>query len=723
MNRREFLLTTTALGLGTMARASAGPLQCRLPAPPNTPKIAQTIAQLGRTRVDDYAWLKDPNWKDVWRDPHTLDPKILKHLQAEEDYLEAVMVPEKSLEQKLFSEMALRSDSANTPPERRDGVWAYFTRFGPGADHPAYYRLRVDKNSGDELLLDCQARSAGQAFFKATNAKNSPDHKLFAWAEDIHGSERFSIRVKDLTNGEVLPDTIDGAFGPFEFSADGNWIFWVWRDNNSRSAKVFRTPSRGGKSVLVYEQSNLANLMTVTKTASGGYVMIRSWNADDSEVWLIPSGKPTSPAFVVQPREMGLVYSVEEWRDRFVILTNADGAVDFKLMWADLNKPGRENWREWIAHRPGHYIIDMLPFPAHFARIERVDANPHVLVSQIDDLSESEIRFKEMAYAVSFDGDQEYREDRLRLIYQSPRQPKTWLECDLNSGKRKTLKTQGAGANFSPNKYVVERIWVPADDGVKVPVTLLRRTDVAVNGTAPMLLYGYSSYGWTTEDAFSIPNLSLVDRGWVYGIAHARGSSDMGWDWYLQARKFHKKRTFEDFIACAEHLVSTGHAARDKIVIHGFSAGGLLVGAVANMRPDLWAGVIAQAPFVDMLNTMSDASHPLVPLTRPDWGDPLADPKAYDYIASYSPYDNVTAKAYPPVFASTSVADDRVGYWEPAKWIAKLRDKSTSGNPMMMHVDIEAGHGGGTGHLSELKMAARFYAFAITAASGKGFCR
>ena len=722
MNRRAFLLSTSALSLISLAPDGAFATSCMALPPPTTQKIPLKIRQLGRERIDDYAWLKDPNWKAVWQNPQVLRKEILEHLKTENAYASAVMAGEKQLEADLYVEMASRTDTDDTPPGHRNGDWIYFTRFSAGANNLSYLRRPSGGDGSEELLLDGQERSRGHAYFKIVGATNSPDQALFAWGEDVFGSERFRIHIKDLKSRTILANTIDGAFGPFVFSSDSQWIFWIWRDENSRPAKVFRRPVRGGDDILVYEQSDLANLMTVTRTASGSHVMIRTWNADDSEVWLVPADNPTAPAAVVQPRQTGLVYSVEEWRGRFVILTNADDAVDFKLMWADPQKSGREHWRDWIIHRPGHFVIDMLPFAGHFVWIERVDANPVVVSVRAGDLAQSVIPFDEAAYAVSFDDDQEFERDSVRLVYQSPRQPKSWIEYELSAGSRKTLKVQGAGPSFSPDNYVVERVWARADDGARVPITLLRRKSDPPNGKRPLLLYGYGSYGWPTDAEFSISNLSLVDRGWAYAIAHVRGGSEMGWAWYLQARQFQKKKTFTDFISCAQHLGDAGYAARNKIVIHGFSAGGLLVGAVTNLRPDLWAGVIAQAPFVDMLNTMSDASHPLVPLTYPDWGNPLVDPAAYDYIASYSPYENVSAKAYPPVLATTSVADDRVGYWEPAKWIAKLRAKSTSGNPMMMHVDVEAGHGGAAGRLAELKRDAMFYAFAIAAASGQGFC-
>ncbi len=718
MDRRKFLATATALLTCDWTAAFAMPWSsCALPSPPVTAKRPKRIVQLGSVRVDDYAWLKDPNWKEVWRNPATLNPAIKAHLEAENAYADKVLAPTLPLQHKLFQEMLVRSGGDESAPPIPDGPWLYFSRFPTGAQHPSWYRRRRDGTSGDELLLDGEARAKGRAYFNIVNAIHSPDQKLFAWAEDAHGSEKFQIFVKDLETGTVLPNPALSAFGDFVFSPDSQWIFWVWRNENSRPAKVFRRPARGCADTLVYEEHDPAFLMAVSCTAAKSYVMIRTWNAESSEVRLISADTPTAEPRIVEPRAHGLVYSVEDWKNRFVILTNADGAVDFKLMWADRRAPARRSWREWVPYRPGTFIIGMQPFRDYFVRIERIDANAMLVVTRTKDLFSHTIVFDEPAYAVTVSQEQEYASSILRYVYQSPRQPKQWTAYDMTSNRADVLKTQSAGPGFDKNRYVVERLFATANDGARVPITLLRKRETKLNGSVPLLMYGYGSYGAFVEPVFSGPDLSLIDRGWVYAIAHVRGGSAKGWSWFLQARRLHKTLTFTDFISCAEHLIESGYGHRGGIVIHGFSAGGLLVGVVNNMRPDLWAGVIAQAPFVDMLNTMSDPTHPLVPLTRPDWGDPLADVKAYDYIASYSPYENVKAQRYSPVLATTSVSDDRVGYWEPAKWIAKLRASSTSGNPMILKTEMEGGHGGAAGRLAELRQTALFYAFAIWTAT------
>ena len=703
MNRREMLLTSAAVALWP-------PASWAKPAPPVTPRRLLRIEQLGRVRIDDYAWLKDPDWKTVWRDPSRLDPEIRAHLVAEDAYADAVLAPTLPLQRELLAEMRGRTARDDPPPLIQDGPWLYGERLTPGARHPAYVRSPAD-GGAEHLLLDVDARAAGRAFFAVRGAAHSPDHRLFAWAEDDVGSENFRIRVRDLETGALTPGPAEHAFGDFAFSPDSAWLFWTWRDADSRPAKVFRRPARGGADVLVYEERDPAFLVQVTLPASNDVVMIRAWNAESSEVWLIAAAEPTAAPHVVQPRAPGLLYSVEPWNGDLVILTNANGATDFKLMRADPASPGRANWRAWAPYRPGRFIIEMRAYKDHFVRRERADGNPVVVVTDRDS-RERTIDFDEPAYAVDFVAGGGFDSSVLRLLYRSPRTPPQWLDYDMGSARSRVVQETSL-ADFAPDRYVVERLFAVAPDGESVPITVLRRRDLKLDGAAPLLLTGYGSYGFTMEADFSAANLSLVDRGWVWAIAHVRGGSAKGWGWFLAARRNTKKVSFTDFIACAEHLVRHRYTLAGRIVTHGFSAGGLLVGAALNMRPDLWAAVIGQAPFVDMLNTMSDATHPLAPLARPDWGDPLADPTAYDYIASYSPYDNVSPKPYPPVLATTAIADDRVGYWEPAKWIAKLRALGAGGRPMLLRTRMAGGHMGGTARDDELAQDALFFAFAM----------
>jgi oligopeptidase B len=698
VNRRLFLLTGVALAASPALAAVA---------PPRVPKQPSRINQLGRTRVDDYAWLKPANWKEVWRDTAVLDPKIRAWLETENRYSDAILAPTKPTREALLRQMkAWTAPDLETPPMIA-GPHAYVTRFTPGAQYPQHLRRPAD-GGPEKLLLDEQARAAGHAFFRIVNPTPSSSARYFAWAEDVTGAEKYIIYIRDQLTSQVFEGPHD-AFGTFAFSWDGEWLFWTWRDEHSRPARIYRRPTTGGPDILVYEEPDPAFLLTVTLTNSGRYFCIRSWNDVTSEVRLVNTGAPAEPPLLVAPREAGHLYSVEQHLDEFVILTNSGGAVDFKVMRAPLDAPQRANWREWIPEQRGRTVTDIRGFAGRLARLVRVEGNSTLLLR--DTGQDLAVEFDEPAYVLGL-APSDYDGRVLRLTYESPKTPKTWIDVNIFSGLKTTVAAQPV-PGLDRNRFEVRRLHAKASDGAEVPITVLCRKGQKLDGSAPLLLTGYGSYGADYEPGFSIPNLAMVERGWVWAATHVRGGSEKGRDWFEQARQLKKKISFTDFIACAEHLIGERYTARRRIVLHGFSAGGLLTGAALNLRPDLFGACIGQAPFVDMLNTMSDATHPLVPLTRPVWGDPLADPADYDYIASYSPYENVAAKAYPPVLATTAIGDDRVGFWEPAKWIAALRERSTSAAPMLLHTEMAGAHAGAGGRFDEMAQIARMYAFAI----------
>jgi len=714
ISRRGLLAGTAALVLAGNARAARYKARA-LPRPPATPRIPKRIEQLGRIRVDDYAWLKPDNWKEVWRDPGVLDPKILAYLEEENRYCDAVLRPTEHLQSKLLKEMMARTPERLETPAIADGPFAYFTRLVPGAEQPQYMR-RPREGGAATILLDAQKRAAGLKYLSIRNAIHSPDHRLFAWAEDRTGAEKFTIFVKDLATGEILPNGPQDAFGDFEFSADSQYVFWVWRDSKSRPARLYRRPSRGGSDTLVYEEPDPGFLMEVTRSASGDYLFLRSFNDVAGEVRLIDGHNPTQSPVLVSPRAPGVDYSIEHWRDRLVMRTNANGAEDYKLMWTPRSSPSGP-WTPWVTYSPGRTITELYPRAGLFSWLERVEGNLHVMACGQDGVRREPVSFSEAAYKLAVQPT-EYRENTLLVTFESPRSPPRWIRCDIETGRLTVLASQNAPS--APAKaYVLKRIHARAADGALVPVTVLHAVRTRLDGTAPLLLTGYGAYGYSYETGYSAPLLTLIDRGWIWAVAHVRGGGEKGREWFEQARQLKKKISFTDFISCAETLIGTRHTRAKRIALHGYSAGGLLVGAANNMRPDLWSAVIGQAPFVDMLNTMSDATHPLVPLTRPVWGDPLSDPAAYDYIASYSPYENVRRQPYPAVLATTAISDDRVGFWEPAKWIATLRRHSTSGRPMLLHIEMAGGHQGASGRTGELSQLARMYAFAIWQTAGQ----
>jgi oligopeptidase B len=687
------------------------------PKPPVAPKIPHRIEQLGRVRTDDYAWMKDDNWQQVLRDPKALRADVRDHLNAENAYTKAVLAGTEDLQAQLFAEMKgrIKEDDSSVPAP--DGPFDYYVRYDLGAEHPVHGRRARGAAEGEEVLLDEEALSKGKAYFHVGGAHHSPDHKLYAWAADEQGSEYYQVRVKDLATGEEVGPPIESAYGDFCFSPDSQWLFWIWRDENARPAKVFRRAARGGEDTLVYEEKDEGMFLGVGVAADDSHVLIHVGNQETTELWLIPAADPTAEPVVAEPRQVGVKYALDHWTDRWVIRTNADDAVDFKLCVSDAAVPARSTWREWIAHRPGHYVVGFAAYANHLVRAERVNALDTLVVTSREG-GEHVVDFDEEAYALNLEGGYEYDTTTMRFVYQSPTTPRQTFDYDMATRARTLRKTQEVPSGHDPARYVARRLLAKAADGAEVPITLLMLKDVAQDGSAPVLLYGYGSYGHAMEPSFSIRNLSLVDRGWIWATAHIRGGSDKGWGWFLDGRKEKKPNTFTDFIACAEHLVAEGYASKGRIAAYGGSAGGMLMGAVANLRPDLWGAIIAAVPFVDVLNTMSDTTLPLTPPEWPEWGNPIEDPAAYDLIESYSPYDRVSARPYPPILATGGLSDPRVTYWEPQKWVAKLREHTTGDAPILLKINMEAGHGGASGRFDFLKEIALDYAFAIWALEG-----
>ena len=689
-----------------------------VPTPPPAPKHPVRIEQLGRVRTDDYAWMRDDNWQRVLRDPAVLRDDIRAHLQAENAYTAAVLAPAEALQAAILAEMRgriLEEDSSVPVP---DGPWEYYSRIAQGAQHPV--QARRPRGGGEEqVLLDVEAMAQGHAYFRVAATQHSRDHRLLAWAEDAQGSEVYRIRVRDIATVTEAGPPVESATGSFAFSPCSRFLFWVFRDDNGRPRRVMRRRVGGDADVLVYEEPDEGFFLNVDTSSSGEYIVIGCGNQETSEAWVIPAAEPESPPRVLAPRDPGVRYDVEHWDGAFVLRTNADGATDFKLVRAPVDDPARANWTDWVPHRPGRFIVATSALAGHLVRVERVEANNRLVITARDG-GESVLAVDEEAYLIGLAPRLDWDTATLPYVYESPTQPRQQWELDLATGARTLRKTQVVPSGHDPADYVVRRLHAPAPDGALVPVTALMRRGTPLDGSAPVLLYGYGAYGIPMQPGFSTQRLSLVDRGWVWATAHVRGGSEKGWGWFLDGRGTRKPNSFTDFIAAAEHLVAEGFGRAGRIVAHGGSAGGLLMGAVLNLRPDLWAGVAASVPFVDVLNTMSDATLPLTPPEWPEWGNPLQDPAAYDLIASYSPYDQVAARPYPAVLALGGLSDPRVTYWEPAKWVARLREHSTGGRPILLRINMEAGHGGASGRFDYLKEPALVQAFALWAMEPAG---
>ena len=691
-----------------------------LPAAPMAQRIDHEITQVGRTRNDPYNWLKDENWQEVMREPSLLGADIRDYLLAENAFTKAVLEdPTAALREELFAEMRgrIKEDDSSVPDI--DGPWAYYTRFREGGEYAVFARRPADQafnaDAPETLLLDGDALGEGQDYFSFGDIEVSPDHKFIAYGTDLKGSEFYEIRIKNIETGEDTGVLIENAYGPMEWSATGKAIFWVARDSNGRPNAVYQRSLETGEDTLIYEEQDPAFFVSISTTESEELILINASGHTTSEIHWFLADELNPKLRAVAPRQTDHEYSVTQWDGEFYIITNIDGAVDYKLMKAPLSASSTAEWEEVIPHRPGTLIMGITAQQDYLTIMEREEGLPRIVIQARADGSSHSISFDEAAYELGLEGGYDYETPILRFDYASPATPDQVFDYDLNTREKTLRKTREVPSGHNPSDYVVERIMAPSWDGAEVPVTLLRHKDTPVDGTAPLLLYGYGSYGMSMPADFRTGRLSLVDRGFVYAIAHIRGGMEKGYQWYLDGKLDKKTNTFKDFVAAGHYLADKGYTSKGKIVGHGGSAGGLLLGAAANMDPELFGGIIAAVPFVDVLNTMSDESLPLTPPEWPEWGNPLTDETAYDTILAYSPYDQVGNKPYPAMLITGGVTDPRVTYWEPAKWAAKLRHEAPGGGPYFLRINMDAGHGGASGRFEGLKEVATEYAFALAA--------
>jgi oligopeptidase B len=593
-------------------------------------------------------------------------------------------------------------------------------RYREGGQHPIV--CRQPRNGGpEETMLDGDALAAGKAYFQLGGTSHSPDHKLLAWSADDKGSEFDTLRVRELATGADRADVIADVGGSAVWTADSTAFYYVRLDANHRPSRVYRhrLGTRTEDDALVYEEKDAAFFVGLGRTQSGRFAEISVHDHETSESWLLELTVADAKPVLVAPREQSIQYDVEHhpaWdgEERLVIRTNADGAEDFKIALAPLAHPARDYWRDLVPHRRGVFLLGVTVLADWLIRLEREEGLPRIVVRHIATGEEHTISFPEEAYSLGAAGGYEFVTDQSRFHYSSMTTPNEVWDYDLNTRARTLRKRQEVPSGHDSANYVTRRLFAQAPDGEIVPVSILHHKDVKADGTAPCLLYGYGAYGHAMPAGFSTGCLSLVDRGFVYAIAHIRGGTEKGWHWYQDGKLARKPNTFTDFIAAGEHLRAQGYAAR--IVAHGGSAGGMLMGAIANMRPDLFAGIIAEVPFVDVINTMLDDSLPLTPPEWAEWGNPITDPQAFRTMLSYSPYDNVRAQDYPALLVLAGLTDPRVTYWEPAKWVAKLRALSTGTSLIALKTNMEAGHGGAAGRFDRLKEVALSYSFAIDVA-------
>ncbi|MEQ1407634.1 S9 family peptidase [Neorhizobium sp. Rsf11] len=688
-----------------------------LPSPPLAEKKPVSDTRHGITRTDDYAWLRADNWQAMFKDPSILDPEIRAYLEAENAYMDAAMGDTAELQKVLFAEMRGRIKEDDSSVPMKDGAFAYGTLFVTGGEQPHYFR--TPRDGGEKhVLLNGDEEAKGKDYFRLSGIDHTTDHAKGIWGYDDKGSEYFTLRIRDLATGEDLSDVLENTAGGGVWAPDGKSFFYTLQDENHRPSKVFHhiVGQPQSEDRLVYEEKDPGFFMGVGGSLLDDFIYIDIHDHETSEYRILSTSDLTAEPRLVAEREEGIEYSMTEGGDVFYILTNDGGAKDFKIMQAPVNAPGKQNWTEVVPHEPGRLIISHMAFARHFVWLQRKDGLPQIIIRDRKTGEEHAIAFAEEAYSLGLQGAAEYDADVIRFSYSSMTTPSQLFDYDMVTRERVLLKTQEVPSGHNPDDYVTRRVMAPAHDGELVPVSLLYRKDTPLDGSAPCLLYGYGAYGITIPAGFNTNILSLADRGFVYAIAHIRGGKDKGFAWYETGKMEHKQNTFKDFIAAADYLNQQKFTSYANIIAEGGSAGGMLMGGIANMAPEKFAGIIAAVPFVDVLNTMLDDTLPLTPPEWPEWGNPIDSPDEYQWIAAYSPYDNIAARPYPPILALSGLTDPRVTYWEPTKWVARLREKAPGAGPYLLKTNMAAGHGGKSGRFQRLEEIAFEYAFAIKVA-------
>ena len=697
------------------------------PQPPIAQRVADQTQIHGTTLTDDYAWLRDAHWRDAMMDPSRLDGEIRAYLDAENAYTEAMMADTTTLQAELVAEMRARMAEVDASVPTPDGPYVYYVRFREGGQHPIFCRApRAADGSAEpgqpltdeQILLDGDAEAEGREYFSLGAVDHSPDHAKLAFALDERGSEAYTIHVRDIATGDEIQPPIGNATGNVQWSADANTLFFTTLDDNHRPCRVWRLGlgAAPSEAVLVYEEPDAGFFVSIGETQSGDYLLIQAHDHATSETRFIPAASPHAEPRLIAARVPGREYSVDDDNGtHFVILTNAGDAEDFKLMRAPIAAPDYAHWEEIVAHVPGRLILDHVELARYRVRMERADALPRIVITAKQTGAEHAIAFDDEAYSLGMSVGYEYDTATLRFLYSAPHTPDETFDYDMARGTRELRKQRQVPSGFDPAAYIVRRLTAETADGEAVPITLTYHRDTPIDGSAPCLLHGYGAYGISEAAAFSASRFSLIDRGFVHAIAHVRGGKERGYRWYADGKLDKKPNTFADYIRVAEHLCEAGFTGPGRIAAFGGSAGGMLVGAVINARPELFGAAIADVPFVDVLNTMMDDTLPLTPPEWPEWGNPRDDEAAFATIASYCPYQNVAAQDYPAILVIAGVSDPRVTYWEPAKWTAKLRATKTDANPLLLKTHMAAGHGGLPGRFAALEEMGLIFAFLLKA--------
>jgi oligopeptidase B len=671
-------------------------------APPQAPRRPTSLRVHGDERVDDWYWLRD-------RD----DPEVTAYLEAENAYTDALTAHTAHLQEQLYEEIRARiQETDETAPVPHGGHW-YFRRTIEGLQYPIHCRRAGTPDGPELVLLDENELAKGHDYFRLGVLTVSPDHAKLAYSVDTTGGERYTLRIRDLDSGRDLPDEIPNTYYALAWSSDSRTVFYTRPDEAMRPYQLWRhvLGTAAAEDVCVYEEPDERFFLSVERTRSGAFVVMDLESMITSEVHVLPAGDPEGQFRIVEPRRQGVEYSLDHRGDCFYLVTN-DEAPNFRLMAAPVDTPGREHWRELVAHREDVRLLGVDAFARQLALYERADALRRIRVVDPETAEGDPIEQPEPVYMTARGDNPEFETDELRFLYTSLVTPPTVVDYDVRSGARMVRKQEHV-LGYEPERYATVRMWASAPDGERVPMSLVFRRD-RPQEPGPSLIVGYGAYESSTDPVFSTAHVSLLDRGFAVAIAHVRGGGELGRRWYEHGKLEHKRNTFTDFVACAELLVAEGWTSPAQLAARGGSAGGLLMGAVLNLRPDLFGAVVAEVPFVDVVTTMLDGSLPLTVIEWEEWGNPN-DSRFYEAMKAYSPYDNVEAKDYPPMLVTAGLNDSRVAYWEPAKWVARLRATKTDANPLLLRTRLGAGHSGPSGRYERWHEEAFVFAFLLDA--------
>ena len=679
---------------------------------PKINKILSTVKIHNEELIDNYSWIKQKDWKEVILNPNKLNAQVKKYLDEENLFKENQLKDINDIEKKLFEELKSKIKNEDNSVPKKDGNYLYGYKYNKNSEYPIYYRKNTTNNS-EEIILDCEKKSKTHTYFNVASISHSHDHKHVAYNIDTNGSEYFSIFIEDIQKQELLSPEIKNTTGDIVWSLDNNYIFYVRLDQNHRPTKVFKHKigSNSEKDLLIYEEKDPSFFCSINLSKTKNYLFIRTADHETSEYLFINLKLNEIIPTLFKKRVKKIEYDLEHHEKFFLISTNIDNAKNFKIMIS--HEESYQKWEEFIPYEKVNLILDFILLKDWLVRLERTEGSENIIILNLNNKNQHKISFNEEAYNLSLDHGYEYETDTFRYSYSSPTTPKSVFDYDCKSKKQELKKTQEVPSGHNKDDYICKKIFATAHDNEKIPITILYKKGVKLDSNNYLLLYGYGSYGISIPSNFSTNRLSLVDRGIVYAIAHIRGGKEKGYEWYENGKLLNKKNTFLDFISCAEKLCEDKYTSPKKIVAQGGSAGGLLMGYIANERPDLFLGIIAQVPFVDICNTMLDEDLPLTVTEIPEWGDIKNDKKSFLYVKSYSPYDNVKKQNYPHMLVTGGISDPRVTYWEMTKWVAKLRENKTDNNLLLLHMNMTAGHSGASGRFDYLKEIAMEYGFVL----------